>query len=66
MGVESLSGAAAGVAFAVRHQAESSSSLLGVILIAAAVKAFLRREGFGVARGRQPRTSTFAAVDQHL
>jgi uncharacterized membrane protein YfcA len=49
MGIESLVGAAAGGAFAGSASAEVLKLLLGAILIAAAVKAFLAR-GVGVSR----------------
>lgn len=43
MGAESLVGAAAGYAFAATASAEALKLLLGVILIAAALKAFWKR-----------------------
>jgi uncharacterized membrane protein YfcA len=43
MGIESFVGAAVGGAFAGTASAEALKLLLGVILIAAAVKAFWRR-----------------------
>ena len=44
MGIESFVGAAAGSAFAGTTSAEVLKLLLGVILIAAAMKAFWRRD----------------------